>query len=78
MVRRINFIKQQVILWEENRTVSAGELVQKFRLHYPNLGSFASSISRFKGELRKIGASEGFLCNLKPTQEEITHVKKKE
>jgi hypothetical protein len=59
--------------------MKATEIVQNFRLHYTNTASFASSISRFKSELRKTGTVSDwkFLSQLKPTPEEMQKVNEK-
>ena len=76
---RVNFIREQLHIVQENPLhVQAEEIVQRFRLHYPNIGSFASSISRFKSELRKLNVvSEECLSKLKPTRQETAEVHKK-
>ena len=71
---RVNFSRVQKDLWEDRPHLSAETFVQNFRLHYQNLASFASSISRFKSELRKKGAPEKFLDGLRPTAEETAEV----
>jgi hypothetical protein len=71
---RRSFIREQQQRWTEEPHLSAEEFVQGFRTHYMNLASFASSISRFKGELRKLGAPEAFLAGLKPTKKETADV----
>jgi hypothetical protein len=74
---RKNFVHEQQQRWIEEPHLPAEEFVKCFRSHYTNLASFASSISRFKGELRKIGAPEAFLASLKPTTEETADVRAK-
>lgn len=75
---RPNFIREQTDLWRQNKHMNPQTFVKNFREHYKNLGSFASSISRFKSELRrKHGAPEDFLVELKPTAEETALVKAK-
>jgi hypothetical protein len=71
---RIKFIRVQKDLWKDTPLLAAETLVQNFRLHYPNLASFASSISRFKSELRKEGAPEEYLALLRPKAEETAEV----
>ena len=74
---RVNFLEQQIQIWRKNKAgIKPSELVQNFRLHYPNKASFSTCISRYKGKLRKLGAHESFLSELKPTPEEIAYVKK--
>ena len=73
--KRVCFIRDQIDLYSKNKRLEASTLVQNFRSHYPNLSSFASSISRFKSELKKIHKPpELFLAHLKPTAEEIAKV----
>ncbi len=73
---RVNFIREQLELFQAEPNTTAEQLVQNFRLHYPNTASFASSISRFKSTVRKIGtASDSFLAQLKPTPEETAAVR---
>ena len=71
---RINFIRVQKDLWKDRPNSAAETFVQNFRLHYQNLASFASSISRLKSELRKEGASEEYIALLRPTAEERAEV----
>ena len=73
---RVNFIREQLELFQAEPNTTAEQLVQNFRLHYPNTASFASSISRFKSAVRKLGtASDSFLVQLKPTLEETAAVR---
>ena len=73
---RVNFIREQLELLQAEPNTTAEQLVQNFRLHYPNTASFASSISRFKSAVRKLGtASDSFLVQLKPTLEETAAVR---
>ena len=81
---RVNFIREQLLLYEtklksNEEPTRPEEFVQAFRQWYaPNLGSFASSLSRFKSLLRKEHSnevSEAFLEGLKPSQEEVKAVK---
>ena len=75
---RANFIREQLKIVQTIPSVEVEDIVQNFRLHYPNIGSFASSISRFKSELRKkCVVSEVFLSKLKPTGEETAEVRLK-
>ena len=72
---RVNFIREQLELFQAEPNTTAEQLVQNFRLHYPNTASFASSISRFKSAVRKLGtqsASDSFFVQLKPTTLEET------
>jgi hypothetical protein len=71
---RLNFIGQQTQLWMIDNEEPAAQFVHRFRLHYPNLSSFSSSISRFKSDMRKAGAPAEFLDALKPTKEETAEV----
>jgi hypothetical protein len=71
---RINFVRVQTDLWQDRPNLAAEMFVQNFRLHYKNLASFASSISRFKSELRKKGATEQYISLLRPTAEETAEV----
>lgn len=71
---RKNFVQEQQQRWTEHPLLPAEDFVQCFRSHYVNLASFAASISRFKGELRKLGAPEAFLAGLKPTTKETAEV----
>lgn len=71
---RINFIRVQKNLWKDTPHLAAERLVHNFRVHYKNLASFASSISRFKSELRKEGAAENYIALLRPTTEETAEV----
>jgi len=70
---RINFIQVQKGLWKDTPHLAAETLVDNFRRHY-NLASFASSISRFKSELRTAGAPEEYVALLRPTAEETAEV----
>ena len=70
-----SFMREQQQRWTEEPHLSAETFVQCFRSHYGNLASFASSISLFKSELRKIGAPEAFLVSLKPTTKETADVR---
>ena len=74
---RINFIRVQKDLWRAQPHLSAETFVQNFRVHYKNLGSFASSISRFKSELRKEGATEEYISLLRPSPQETAEVQAK-
>ena len=74
MPPRINFIQVQTDLWKDRPNLSAGSFVQNFRLHYQNLASFASSMSRFKSELWEEGAPKEYIALLRPTTEETTEV----
>jgi primosomal protein N' len=76
---RINFIRDQLEVLKQHPLMKATEIVQNFRLHYANTASFASSISRFKSELRKAGTVSDleFLSQLKPTPEEMQKVNEK-
>jgi hypothetical protein len=71
---RINFIRVQKSLWIDRPHLSPETFVQNFRSHYTNLASFASSISRFKSELRKEGAPQEYITLLRPTAEETAEV----
>jgi hypothetical protein len=71
---RINFIRVQTDLWQDRPDLAAESFVHNFRLHYKNLASFASSISRFKSDLRKKGATEQYIALLRPTAEETAEV----
>ena len=73
---RVNFIRDQLDLVKHNpKGATAEAIVGNFRRHYPNTSSFASSISRFKSELKKLSlVSSEFLSQLKPSQEEIASV----
>jgi hypothetical protein len=71
---RINFIRVQTDLWQARPHLAAESFVQTFRLHYTKLSSFASSISRFKSELRKKGAPEEYIALLRPTAKETAEV----
>ena len=73
---RVNFIREQLELFQAEPNTTEEQLVQNFRLHYPNTASFASSISRFKSAVRKLGtASDSFLVQLKPTLQETAAVR---
>ena len=73
--KRVCFIQEQIDLFGKNKQLEPDTFVQNFRSHYSNLSSFASSISRFKSELRKKHhPPESFLAQLKPTGEEIALV----
>jgi hypothetical protein len=73
---RVNFIREQLDVFQSNPNMPPEQLVQNFRVHYPNAGSFASSLSRFKSILRKLGIVSNFFLNeLKPTQQEMTSVR---
>jgi hypothetical protein len=76
---RINFIRDQLEVLKQHPLMKATEIVQNFRLHYTNTASFASSISRFKSELRKTGMVSDleFLSQLKPNPEEMQKVNEK-
>ena len=76
---RVSFIKQQIQYYEDNKSgVTADQSVDNFRLHYQNKASFASSLSRFKSILRKLGATEDFLSGLKLNiDEQLQLIKKK-
>jgi hypothetical protein len=53
---RVNFIRDQLDLVKQSpKNVTGDQVVGNFRRHYPNTSSFASSISRFKSELKKLG-----------------------
>jgi hypothetical protein len=77
--KRRNFIGEQLEFLQENPNTTALEIVQSFRLHFPNTASFASSISRFKSLVRKQpeGVEDVFLIELKPTAEETASVREK-
>jgi hypothetical protein len=72
---RVNFIRVQKELWKEKPHLAAEVFVENFRVHYLNLASFSSSISRFKSELRKEGARDEYTALLRPTSEETAEVK---
>ena len=77
---RVNFIREQLELFQAEPNTTAEQLVQNFRLHYPNTvarqAQFASSISRFKSAVRKLGtASDSLLAQLEPTLEETATVR---
>ena len=73
---RVSFIKQQIKYYEDNKPgVTADQFVENFRLHYQNKASFASSLSRFKSMLRKVGSNENFLSGLKLNIDEQQQVK---
>ena len=72
---RVNFIRVQKELWKEKPHLAAEVFVENFRVHYLNLASFSSSISRFKSELRKEGAIDEYTALLRPTSEETAEVK---
>lgn len=54
---RVNFIREQLELFQTEPNTTAEQLVQNFRLHYPNTASFASSISRFKSAVKALGTA---------------------
>jgi len=61
--------------YQKDRNTTASMFVQSFRMHYPNIRSFASQISRFKSQLKNAGCSDiEFLGDLKPTSQESKEV----